>query len=186
MYVDLISGPTALTLSVNPFGGELLVHDSGAAVQGYSILTWDGMDGDPTSLDPTGLGGVDLSNGGMLDAFRLSYVLADLTGAVTMTVYDASDATGNTWSRATLNLPGGIFTPMDIDIPYGDFTTIGMNGPANFSNVGAISMRIANTTTGSLDVLISQVTAVPEPTAGLLSLVGMAGAFLPLRRLRRK
>lgn len=177
MLVDLISGPTALSLSVNPFGGELLIHDSGAAVQGSSMTVWDGMDGDPTAIDPTGLGGVDITGGGLNDALRLSYVLADLTGVVTLTVYDASDASGATWSRAIVNLPGGIFAPVDIDVPFTDFSTVGVNGAASFSNVGAISLQIANTSTGSLDVLLSRISTVPEPATGLLVLCGLVGAI---------
>jgi hypothetical protein len=186
MSVSLVSGFTTLSLSVNPFGGDLLVHDSGASVIGSSTIVWDGPDGDPTALDPTGLGGVDLTDGGMLDKFRLSYLLADLTGEVTMTVYDASDATGDTWSQTTMILPGGIFAPVDVDAAYTDFATAGPNGAASFNNVGAISMSIANTSTGSLDVLISRVQCVPEPSAGILSMLGIGGAFLPLRRLRRR
>jgi hypothetical protein len=182
--VDMISGPTALSLIVNPWGGELLVHDSGASVQGSSMTVWDGPDGDPLALDPTGLGGVDLSAGG-LDAFRLSYVLADLTGNVSLTVYDASDPTGNTWSKADVSLPGGIFAPVDIDVPFTDFTTVGLNGPASFSNVGAIALQITNSTNGSLDVLMSKVSVVPEPATGLLTLLGLAGTLIPLRGRRR-
>jgi hypothetical protein len=184
--VEMVSGFTSLVLSVNPFGGELLVHDSGASVLGSSTVVWDGLDGDPTALDPTGLGGVDLTSGGMLDSFRLSYLLADLTGEVTMTVYDASDATGDTWSQVTMLLPGGIFAPVDVDAAYTDFATVGPNGAADFSNVGAISMTISNTSTGSLDVLLKRVECVPEPSAGIITLLGIAGAVLPLSQLRRK
>jgi hypothetical protein len=183
--VDMASGFTSLSLSINPFGAELLVHDSGASVLGSSMVVWDGPDGDPTSLDPMGLGGIDLTGGGLLSAFRLSYLSIDLTGEVTMTVYDASDATGDTWSQLTMILPGGVFAPLAVDAAYADFTTVGLNGAASFSNVGAISMKIANNTTGSLDVLLQRVECVPEPSAGLLSLLGMGCAFMPLRRPRK-
>jgi hypothetical protein len=180
--VEMLAGFTSLSLSVSPFAGELLVHDSGASVLGSSLVVWDGPDSDPTTLDPAGLGGIDLTSGGTLDAFRLSYLLADLAGEVTMTVYDAGDATGDTWSQVTMLLPGGIFAPVDVDADYASFSTIGPNGAADFTNVGAISMQIANTSTGSLDVLLTRVECVPEPSAGLLSLLGLGGVFLPLRR----
>jgi hypothetical protein len=182
MQVALISGRTALSLNINPFDGELLIHDSGAQVRGYSLTVWDGMDMDPISLDPTGLGGVDLTDGGLNDRIRLSQVTADLTGSISMTVYDAGDASGNSWSQAVFSLPGGVFTSTDIDIPFTDFTNVGAGGAASFSNVGAISMRIENTTTGSLDVEMASVVAVPEPATCLLATLGLVGLLVPLRR----
>jgi hypothetical protein len=182
MQVALISGKTALSLNVNPFGGELLIHDSGAQVRGYSLTVWDGMDMDPIALDPAGLGGLDLTDGGRNDKIRLSQVTADLTGSMLLTVYDSSDASGNTWSQAVVALPGGIFASADIDVPFTNFTNVGAGGAASFANVGAISMRIENTTTGSLDVEMASIFAVPEPAACLLATFGLLGLLIPLRR----
>jgi hypothetical protein len=184
MHADLISGNTALSVTVNPFGGEILVHDSGTAVKGFSLIVWDGPDGDPTVIDPDGLGGVDLTSGGLNDSIRLSSVLADLTGTLSLTVFDAADATGNTWSRVVMNLPGGIFAPVDIDVPLANFTVVGSNGAASFSNVGAISMEIENVTTGSLDVQMASISAVPEPSSVLLALLGGLGTIIPMCRQR--
>ncbi|MCA9166477.1 MAG: PEP-CTERM sorting domain-containing protein [Planctomycetales bacterium] len=179
--LQFLSGSTALTLASNPFGGELLIHDSGAAVKGTSLTVWDGPDNNANVINPIGLGGVDLVTGGN-NRFELDDVFADLVGEIVMTVYDASDATGNTWSRSTLALPGGMFTPTDIEIPFSSFTTFGINGAADFTNVGAISMLIGNTTTGSLDVQMSSIAVVPEPASCLLGLVGMGISCLSLRR----
>jgi hypothetical protein len=157
----------------------------GAAVKGFSLLVWDGPDGDPNTIDATGLGGVDLTGGGSNDKIRLSELLADLTGTISLTVFDAADATGNTWSRAIFALPGGIFVPTDIDIPFSDFSLVGSNGAASFTNVGAFSMEIKNLTTGSLDVQMGAISAVPEPATGLMWLLGSL-ATLVARRPRRR
>jgi hypothetical protein len=186
MHADLVGGNTSLSINSNPFGGEILIHDSGTAVTGFSMIVWDGLDGDPATIDPTGLGGIDLTSGGLNNAIRMTEFLADLTGTISLTVFDASDATGDTWSRAVLALPGGIFSPVDMDVLFTDFTVVGANGAASFTNVGAISMEIKNLTTGSLDVQMGSISAVPEPSSGLLWLLGGLGAVLPRCRRQRQ
>lgn len=182
MLVNLTGGFTSLSLNSNPFGGELLIHDSGATVTGYSLTVWDGIDMNAGTIDYDGLGGVDLTMGGMLNRFALSFLSADLAGSINLTVYDASDMTGNTWSSAEFLLPGSIFSPTDVDVMFSSFTDIGPNGAADFTNVGAISMMIQNESSGSLDVLLSSVSVVPEPT-GIVTL--LMGGLLTLGRLRR-
>ncbi|MCA9214400.1 MAG: PEP-CTERM sorting domain-containing protein [Planctomycetales bacterium] len=180
MELSLTGGFTSLSLSSNPFGGELLVHDSGATVTGSSVAVWDGPDAN-SAINYTGLGGVDLSTG--LDAFMLNGLIADLAGEISVTVFDASDATGGTSSTSTLSLPGGMLVPTDVALPYASFTLAGINGAADFANIGAIRLAISNETSGSLDVLIGSITAVPEPSSAL----GLITAcFAGLGMLRRR
>jgi hypothetical protein len=172
--VEFLSGSTVISLSTNPYGGEFLIHDSGAAVKGSSLTVWDGPDMNANLIDFDGLGGVDLLQGGGLDALQISDLLADVVGDVTLTIYDAGDPTGSKWSSAVYSIPGAIFAPVNVTIPYSSFTTLGPGGAADFSNVGAISLAISNTTTGSLDVQMSSLQAVPEPSGALLALGGLA------------
>ena len=70
---------------------------------GQLHIAWDGTG--TSTLNPTGLGGANLTAGGA-DAFRMHFLLEDLSGNVlTFTVH--TDATH--FSKATVNLPGGIF-----------------------------------------------------------------------------
>jgi hypothetical protein len=177
LLVQFVSGLSSLSLASNPFSGELLISDSGATVKGVSHVVWDGADGNPLVLDPTGLGGVNLTVGGN-NAFEFNVLFADLVGSIVMRVYDASDATGGTWSEGVLVLPGSIFVPTDLLLPFASLTTFGPNGAASLANVGALMMTIDNTVTGSLDVAIGHIHVVPEPSALLLAglgLVGLAG-----------
>jgi hypothetical protein len=179
LLVTFVSGFSSLSLASNPFSGELLISDSGATVKGRSEVVWDGVDGDPFAVDPTGLGGVDLTTAGN-NAFQFNVLFADLVGSIVFRVYDASDATGGTWSEGVLPLPGSIFVPVDLLLPFASLTTVGPNGAANLANVGALMMTIDNTVTGSLDVAIGKIEVVPEPSTaflaglGLLGLVGLA------------
>lgn len=181
LLVEFVSGFTSLSLASNPFSGELLISDSGATVKGRSTVIWDGKDGDPKVIDPTGLGGVDLTVGGN-NAFEFNVLFADLVGSVVFRVYDASDATGDTWSEGTLALPGGVFAPVDLFLPFASLTTVGPNGAASLANVGALTMLIDNTTTGSLDVAIGDIYAVPEPSTLLLAGLGLVGLVGLARR----
>jgi hypothetical protein len=179
MKLALTSGFTSLSLSSNPFGGEFLVHDSGATVRGISSIIWDGPDGSD-NIDFGGLGGVDIGTGNT--AFVLAGVVADLSGTISLIVYDAGDAAGDTWSQADYTLPTSILSPTDLVIPFSDFTFHGAGGAADLTNVGAIEFQIENITTGSLDVILDSVSVVPEPSSLWLSLVGWFSLLLIKRR----
>lgn len=179
MKLALTSGFTSLTLSSNPFGGELLVHDSGATVKGISSTIWDGPDGSD-DVDYDGLGGVDIGTGN--NAFLLSGVVADLSGTISLIVYDASDASGQTWSQADFSLPGTVLAPSELQIPFTDFNFHGSGGAVDFANVGAIELQIENITTGSLDVILHSVSVVPEPSSLWLALTGWGSLLLIKRR----
>ena len=47
-------------------------HQQGPGITGTSTTVWDGTDGNGSVIDYTGLGGVDLTEGGLQDAFELS------------------------------------------------------------------------------------------------------------------
>lgn len=116
--------------------GGVLYFTIGTGVVASTTITWDGNDDDATSLDATGLGGIDLSQGATLDAFDLGISNSDRASNMTITVY--TDAAN--FSQITLAVP---ITPSadNHTIPFADFGIGGGTG-ADFSNVGAITLSI--------------------------------------------
>ena len=123
-------------------------------VQGVATITWDGADGNPFVLNPTGLGGTDLTGGGTNNAFHLVILFDDLPVNVILRVYSSAA----NWSQATANLPGGILSGSRVDftIPFASFTTGGGTG-ANFNSAGAIVLIVDATASPGADVTLDLV-----------------------------
>jgi len=148
-------------VSAGVAGGELdlsvaaTTPDSNGAV----FVTWDG-DSDPNVLNPTGLGGVDLTAGGA-GAFRFTISQAVAGTSLVLEVYEDADSV----SRGGVVLPL-IAAPVDIFVDFSSLATApGAATPADLTFVGAIVLRVeADEATPA--VLIDQiVTAVPEIAA---------------------
>ncbi|GMU65132.1 MAG: hypothetical protein AMXMBFR36_14060 [Acidobacteriota bacterium] len=103
---------------------------------GAAFLTWDG-DNDPNALDPTGLGGVDLTAGGA-GAFRFTIAAAAAGTSLVLEVYEDADSV----SRGALVLPA-IAVPVDIFVDFSSLAQApGAATPADLTVVGAIALRI--------------------------------------------
>lgn len=169
--LSLLSGQGA-TLQSDFDGNSMLEHGQIGSSTATSLIVWDGADGDPLSLDPTGLGGVDFTVGGTLSGIRIVIDLNDLSAPLTLSAY----TDGSNWSSATVILPGGIPPKANLFVPYLDFVPQAGSG-ADFTNIGAFSMFIDGSSTPSLDLqleLIAASTPVPEPTSvALLALGGL-------------
>lgn len=136
----ILGGERDLVLAINDGGDSAELEVDGQlkfstqlGVTATALVQYDGVDGSST-LDPTGLGGVDLTEmnqgaGLLLGAF------ADLAGG-TLTVRIYTDA--DNASEATINIPAAA-TIEEFFVPFSDFTMLGgAAGPADFNNVGAI------------------------------------------------
>ena len=129
-------------------GTGLLNHAQGPSTFGTTTVTWDGVDGDETTLDATGLGGVDLTDGGIHNAIAISLFFADSNAVMDFNVYtDGANA-----STLQLALPGGANNELLI-LPFSDFTTL-LGAGADFTNVGAIEMFIDGSATAAVDVQV--------------------------------
>ena len=121
----------------------LYSHSQDATVTGTSQLTWDGETLD--ALSPAGLGAIDLTQDGAT-AFILDVLSFDFSNAqplpLTVTVFDAGDPSGQTWSAATMSLTSAISSLSSITIPFSAFGLSGPSGPARWTNIGAISLLI--------------------------------------------
>lgn len=170
------SGGAAVQFQTGFGGQEVLSCSAGAGTVGSCLVLWDGPDG-VFPLDPDGLGGRDLTEGGANDAVGLA-VRADQAVSFEIQVTHASDAS---FVSATLELPGG-----DLDFEE-RFVPIAAFGPADpapiFSEVGAITMLIAGAP--AFDVLVDDVrVTVPEPGAAGGALV--VPVLVVLARGRRR
>ena len=125
-----------------------LSHAQSPGTLATTNVQWDGTDMSPM-LDPVGLGGVDLTDGGIHNAVAITLEFADLNAVLTFNVYtDGSNA-----STFTLALPGGANNQLLV-LPFSDFTTL-LGSGATFTNVGAIEMFIDGSATAGLDVQVN-------------------------------
>ncbi|GIK54902.1 MAG: hypothetical protein BroJett015_05650 [Chloroflexota bacterium] len=126
-----------------------LSHSQANGVRGRTIITWDGNDNDPNTLNPVGLGGVNLENP-TNDAFILGVVSADVSSQIGITIY----TNGANFSTATTVVPLGSNNSVTV-VPFSSFSISGGSG-ADFTNVGAIVLTLNNATLAApdLDIVI--------------------------------
>ncbi len=137
------SGPT-LEAGV---GGGAFYYGLGPNLLGSARIEWDGPDGNPDSLAPTGLGGIDLTAGGTKDAFLLRVSIDDLPAEPEIEIFTDEAQS----SHFVLSLPGSIYSPVDYMIPFSSFTPHLGEG-ATFTEAGAITLVIPGT--AGLDMAI--------------------------------
>lgn len=190
MFLRVLGGASSQHATAVAFdlggGANSLFVSQQSTISSSTLVVWDGGDGDD-AIDYTGLGGFDLRGGGSEFGFELGVNFRDQPVDVTFTVYDASDPSGNTWSRDTITLSGPSFVPAAFTVPYGHFTTHGPNGGVDFSNVGAVTMEIGAFNPGTdLEIDYLKTSVVPEPSSIVIALVGSALCGLNVLRRRRK
>jgi len=166
-----------LTLSANgTVPNQLLVAFPNGLLAGRagSDITYDGPDHDPYGGSFSGLGSVDLTEGGLDNGFR--FTITSTTGTSgTLLITLRSPFHGSTY-QLNLNQGPGVF-----DVPFSSFQPDAtMTYPLDFHNVGYIELHFAMNSGDSVTLDNVVVTAVPEPT-GLALL-----SILPLGLLARK
>jgi hypothetical protein len=160
---------------VNLSMANTLSFFSSPATTGSLLVKYDG--GTSQALNPTGLGHRSLQG------FLVGQVASDLGGQLVFTFY--TDATH--FSQAVIPV-GGDPSQTDFNI-FVATANIGIGpgaaGPADFSNIGAVTLLV-NSTSGAGNIFIQDLAiVVPEPgTLALfgLCLVGLTGVGLYRRR----
>ena len=175
MFADWMMGANDVQEIANSSSDGLLSFSLGADTAGMGKLIWDGPDNSTAVFNPLGLGGVDLTDGGVDDRLVVAVVFDDLPASLRFRVY--SDAAN--YSQYYLMLPGGIFGAVSLEIPYAAFATVAGSG-ADFSNVGAIELGIFPDMEAT-DISIDSIETAPTP--GSLALAGVVG-ILGLKRRR--
>lgn len=179
------------SLSSNSMGLTLLNLDQSTFTRAQGLVVWDGADGDPGVIDYDGLGGVDLTKDNA-EAFQIR-AGSDLGVTAKLTVYSGEDA----FSTVDIVIPpDSISDPsslVEITIPFADFTEgLGATGPADFKNVGAVSLMLSTDKSASdaaIDFLKTLPNpnnsgTVPEPSSWAIFAMGLA--VLGYRHYRQK
>lgn len=181
VQVNLTSGVIAGNQMSAVVSSGFYSYSQDATIAGTGVVQWDGTDGSPT-LNPTGLGGIDLTAGGTQDAFILSVQFDDLPVSLVLQV--STDA-GNA-STFTLAAPGLIFSTTNFVIPFASFTP-SLGAGANFSNVGAVSLTAGSPVTAPdlvLDFLRTTATINATKTVAILNDANGDGMANPGETLR--
>lgn len=198
LALTVLSGNTASNFTqaiVNPnpsnssssFLGTLR-YTNESSIASSLALTWDGRDRS-AGINSTGLGGIDLTRGGNLEAIGLNFQAAKANLSATVNVYDMI---GNL-STATFNLASAIAGDQTVYFSYDqeDFNQI--NGSfktlfnpvtstgADFTKVGAIQLILTGDSpsvtglTARFDSIASvdAVAEVSEPKTSLTVLVSL-------------
>jgi hypothetical protein len=148
VYVEITNGSGSSRVFVTVYSTtNRYSHSQDDGVTGYSIVTWDGEDGDPTSLNPTGLGGVDLTSGGVYTGFGWLQVSGDLQGVIVIIV--TTDASNYSVYTTTTQAGNDLY----YFAPFNSFVIAGGSG-ADFGNVGSISLKVDGTNRASFDTSI--------------------------------
>ncbi len=150
LFASVTSGAGMVEIAADAFNQDLLEFMASATANGERRITWDGIDSDGATLDPTGLGGVDLTDAGASTAFQFVIGADQASGVVRVRSY--TDA-GN-WSEASASIPNtGGAASQTITMLYSSFAASAGVG-ATFSNIGAIELLIegVNAVDGQLDL----------------------------------
>jgi len=157
------SGPDegAFHLASQAFSGNLSID-----------LRYDSVAG--TDLDPAGLGSIDLTDGGVNDAFLFGILFSDAPFDITMWVYSGG---GLESSQLTFEVPAQLLGGASLYVPFADFA-----GNADFTDVSALEFSF-DTAFGQ-DLAIDYLAAAPVPEPAGIALLFPAVATILARRRR--
>ena len=132
-------------------------------------VIYDGVDANPTTVNPTGLGGLDFTGSGPDGKFVLQVERLDHPGApeativpATLTVY--TDAANYSSLSIQIEGPVPVGDTQTFEFPLLSFVAIA-GGGVNWANVGAISLEI-DTGNNGIDAVDMLVTAFTGPCFG--------------------
>ena len=155
LFVELTQGSDIYSSVSLISGGGFLRLASGSMVKGNAKVVWDGQDGSATSLNPTGLGGLDFTNfsGNTMTGIVLKVGADHSNCVVKLKVY----TNAGKWSEFTATVPetdGGAATQL-LTFNFNGTPSAQAGGGVDFSNVGAIELTFEGVT--AVDGMVSMV-----------------------------
>lgn len=207
LFVELLdNGGVATREASIGVGGGVLDFSTDTLAAGTGTVQWDGNDGS-INLDPTGLGGVDLTEAGTIFGFAVTTLFSDAGYEFLVNAY--TDATN--WTSISFSATG-VVAPTTSFIPFAAFMNPALCGTVNpapgvnsvtcsdgagnpggfnvvdFTNLGALELVIdPNGGSTSIDLTLEQVATVPEPSVlGLIGAGLLAGGLVARRNRKNK
>jgi len=171
--VVCVNSTSGNSLNLN-IGSDHLLYTQGTGVNGFADVNWGDCPGDNCNV--SSLGGVDLTESGTQGSLRVRVNSNNQAVNITFFVYtDATHSSEATMPFTIINSPSFVYIPYSIFSKSG-----GAAGPANFSNVGFIRMRIIGTPGQNLNIdfvdTSPQLTSVPTFTEwGMIIFLVFAG-----------
>jgi uncharacterized repeat protein (TIGR01451 family) len=141
LVVQRTSGTGRVRLSVNDLSSGFLELTTSSGAVGKGTAVWDGDDDDAATLNPTGLGGIDLTQGGANTAFHMALGADHPSVMLTLSVYTDAD----NWSSLTFEVADtGSATPDTSNPVLVDLAdlVVQQGTGADLTNVGAIVLGI--------------------------------------------
>jgi uncharacterized repeat protein (TIGR01451 family) len=149
LSVERLSGMGRARLAANDLSSGFIELTMSTGTVGRGVAAWDGDDGDSSVLDHTGLGGIDLTEGGANTAFRLAVGADHPRATATLRIY----TDGDNWSSYTFPVTDtGSATPDTANPIIFDFSAFDTRtgSGADLTNVGAVQLEIQ----GVIDVQV--------------------------------
>ncbi len=140
LFVELTNSTNPISSVALASSGGKLYFASGSDVTGVAKVVWDGVDGNGQLVNPTGLGGIDLTqaDGNTMTGIALTSGADHPNAKITMRIY--TDA--NNWSEFTTTVPesvGGTASGQAV-FHFDDLPTAKSGSGADFTNVGALEL----------------------------------------------
>jgi hypothetical protein len=175
MQISVASSAFGLSssLNVNPAGVGTLSLGNDSGQNGVGTITWD--------ANGAGLGGVDITNGGLLPFVQATILASDLNLGFRVDVTETAAAGGSTAFWSTNLGPGVSF----VNQALASFTNA---GAVDFTKVNKIVLTLSGPVAQDATIDLMEVTnspgGVPEPLTLLGVFAGMSGLGAYIRRRR--
>lgn len=151
-------------------GSMMFTHNQGSTIKAYTVIKWDG-------LGSAGLGGLDLTQGGILTAFKIDFIYADQGIEWNLRVTDTSGEVADDIfnSAANINSPTTLYRLLS------NFTDD--NAAVDLTSIASIEF-FANYPGSQfgVDTVIDMISVIPEPATLALFGAGLFGLGIARRR----